>query len=146
MTRPDIAGIAPFFIVRNVPAALSFYRDRLGFEVTFQGPEPDDIFFGIVKRVAATIILEAIGVEPTPNYTRDVKKGCPLGRLPQRRRSGRVGHGILVAQRRVLSTTRGATYPRTTMMACGDSKSRTPTDTSCFSVVLVHEPTRKDVS
>jgi len=30
MTRPDIAGIAPFFIVRNVPAALSFYRDRLG--------------------------------------------------------------------------------------------------------------------
>ena len=46
-----------------------------GFEVTLQGPEPDDIFFGIVKRVAATIILEAIGVEPTPNYTRDVKKG-----------------------------------------------------------------------
>jgi len=75
MTRPDIAGIAPFFIVRNVPAALSFYRDRLGFEVTLQGPEPDDIFFGIVKRVAATIILKAIGVEPTPNYARDVKKG-----------------------------------------------------------------------
>ena len=75
MTKPAISGIAPFFIVRSVPAAMSFYRDRLGFEVTFQGPEPDDIFFGIVKRVAATIILEAIGVEPTPNYTRDVKKG-----------------------------------------------------------------------
>ena len=40
MTKPDITGIAPFFIVRNVPAALSFYRDRLGFDITFQGPEP----------------------------------------------------------------------------------------------------------
>jgi catechol 2,3-dioxygenase-like lactoylglutathione lyase family enzyme len=75
MTRPDITGIAPFFIVRNVPAALAFYRDRLGFEITFQGPEPDDIFFGIVKRGAATIILKDVGVDPVPNYTRDVKKG-----------------------------------------------------------------------
>jgi len=35
--QPDISGIAPFFIVKNVPAALSFYRDRLGFDITFQG-------------------------------------------------------------------------------------------------------------
>jgi catechol 2,3-dioxygenase-like lactoylglutathione lyase family enzyme len=75
MTKPDISGIAPFFIVRNVPAALSFYRDRLGFDVTFQGPSDDDIFFGIVQRGAATIMLKAVGVEPVPNYTRDIKKG-----------------------------------------------------------------------
>ena len=75
MTKPEITGIAPFFIVRNVPAALAFYRDRLGFDITFQGPEPDDIFFGIVRRGAAMIILKAIGVEPVPNYTRDIKKG-----------------------------------------------------------------------
>jgi catechol 2,3-dioxygenase-like lactoylglutathione lyase family enzyme len=37
MTRPDIAGISPFFIVQDVAEAFSFYRDRLGFEVTFQG-------------------------------------------------------------------------------------------------------------
>jgi catechol 2,3-dioxygenase-like lactoylglutathione lyase family enzyme len=74
MSRPDISGIAPFFIVRNVPAALAFYRDRLGFEVTFQGP-PDDIFFGIVQRGAAMIMLKAIGVDPVPNYTRDIKQG-----------------------------------------------------------------------
>ena len=43
MTKSDISAIAPFFIVRNVPAALSFYHDRLGFDVTFEGPEPDDI-------------------------------------------------------------------------------------------------------
>jgi len=52
VTKSEIAGIAPFFIVRDVPAALAFYCDRLGFDVTFRGPEPDDIFFGIVQRVA----------------------------------------------------------------------------------------------
>ena len=75
MNKPDISGIAPFFIVKNVPAAMSFYRDRLGFDITFQGPSDDDIFFGIVQRGAATIILKHIGVDPVPNYTRDIKKG-----------------------------------------------------------------------
>jgi catechol 2,3-dioxygenase-like lactoylglutathione lyase family enzyme len=75
MTRPDITGIAPFFIVKNVPATLAFYRDRLGFEITFQGPEPDDIFFGIVERGAAMIIFKEVGVEPVPNCTRDIKQG-----------------------------------------------------------------------
>jgi catechol 2,3-dioxygenase-like lactoylglutathione lyase family enzyme len=75
VTTPEISGIAPFFIVRNVPAALSFYRDRLGFDITFQGPTDDDIFFGIVQRGAAMIMLKDIGVEPVPNYTRDIKKG-----------------------------------------------------------------------
>ena len=75
MTKPDITGIAPFFIVRDVPAAMAFYRDRLGFQITFQGPEPDDIFFGIVERGAATIMLKSVGVDPMPNYMRDVGKG-----------------------------------------------------------------------
>ena len=75
MNKTEISGIAPFFIVKNVPAALKFYRERLGFDITFQGPEEDDIFFGIVKRGAAMIILKDIGVDPVPNYTRDIKKG-----------------------------------------------------------------------
>jgi hypothetical protein len=37
--------------------------------------EPDDIFFGIVQRGAAMIILKAIGVDPVPNYTPDIKQG-----------------------------------------------------------------------
>ena len=75
MTKTEISGIAPFFIVRNVPVSLAFYRDRLGFDITFQGPSDDDIFFGIVQRGAAMIILKAIGVDPVPNYTRDIKQG-----------------------------------------------------------------------
>ncbi len=75
MTKPEISGIAPFFIVRSVPDSLSFYRDHLGFDITFQGPAPDDIFFGIVQRGAAMIMLKDVGVDPLPNYKRDVKKG-----------------------------------------------------------------------
>ena len=77
MSRPEISAIAPFFIVRNVPIAVAFYRDRLGFEIVFQGPEPDHIFFGIVKRGGATVIVKEVGVEPVPNYMRDVGKGWP---------------------------------------------------------------------
>ena len=75
MSKPEISGIAPFFIVNDVPTALAFYRDRLGFDVTFEGPEPDDIFFGIVRRGAAMIMFKAVGVDPVPNNTRDVQKG-----------------------------------------------------------------------
>jgi catechol 2,3-dioxygenase-like lactoylglutathione lyase family enzyme len=75
MTKSDISGIAPFFIVRSVPAALNFYRDRLGFDITFQGPEPDDVFFGIVQRGGAMILFKEVGVDPVPNYTRDIKQG-----------------------------------------------------------------------
>lgn len=57
MTKADIRGIAPFFIVKDVPAALAFYRDQLGFDITFQGPTEDDIFFGIVQRGSAMIMM-----------------------------------------------------------------------------------------
>ena len=75
MAKAAITGIAPFFIVRNVPAALAFYRDFLGFDITFQGPSDDDIFFGIVQRGAAMIMMKDIGVDPIPNYTRDTTNG-----------------------------------------------------------------------
>ena len=69
MTQPVIRGIAPFFIVANLDTALAFYRDKLGFEVTFRGPD-DDPFFGIVERDAAMIMLKVAGVLPLPNCDR----------------------------------------------------------------------------
>ena len=80
MTRPTISGISPLFIVADVPAALSFYRDMLGFEATFRGPTPEDEFFGIVRRDGAIIMIKALGaisdgkeviVKPVPNYNRE---------------------------------------------------------------------------
>lgn len=75
MSKRAISSIAPLFVVKNVPATLAFYRDRLGFDITFQGPEPDDIFFGIVQRGGAMLMFKDVGVDPVPNYTRDVKQG-----------------------------------------------------------------------
>jgi len=70
VTKPAVSHIAPFFIVRDVLAAMAFYRDRLGFDIIFQGP-PEDIFFGIVNRGGAMIMLKAVDVDPLPNSTRD---------------------------------------------------------------------------
>ena len=78
MIQTEISSIMPFFIVRDVPSSLAFYEERLGFEITFKGPEPNDIFFGIVRRGGAAIILKAVGVDPVPNYTRDI--GCGIAR------------------------------------------------------------------
>ena len=71
MTQAEITGIIPFFIVSRVSAALAFYRDRLGFEITFMGPEPNDIFFGIVRRGEAAIMFKDVGVDPLPNCKRE---------------------------------------------------------------------------
>ena len=67
---PAILGASPFFIVRDVARALSFYRDRLGFEVTFTG-FGDDLFFGIVRRGGAMMMFKDVGAEPVPNCRRD---------------------------------------------------------------------------
>jgi len=71
MTQAQITGISPFFIVSHLRSSLSFYRDRLGFEITFQGPSDDDLFFGIVCRGRAMIMLKDVGVDPLPNYKRE---------------------------------------------------------------------------
>src|SRR5262245_29501244 len=75
MTTLEVGIAAPLFIVRNVPATLAFYRDQLGFRITFQGPEPNDIFFGIVERGRAMFMFKDVDIEPVPNYTRDIGHG-----------------------------------------------------------------------
>ncbi len=70
MTPAEIGGVSPCFIVRDAPSALSFYRDRLGFEITYQHPA-DEPFFGIVNRGRAMIMLKDVGVDPLPNGKRE---------------------------------------------------------------------------
>jgi len=67
VTQKAITSISPCFIVRNVPAALSFYCEKLGFAIEYQEPDP---FFAIVQRDGAMIFLKAVGVEPLPNRKR----------------------------------------------------------------------------
>ena len=72
MSRPGISGISPFFIVADVAAAISFYRDKLGFEITFQEPAHEP-FFAILCRDAAMVMVKAVGVEPLPNCARQAE-------------------------------------------------------------------------
>jgi catechol 2,3-dioxygenase-like lactoylglutathione lyase family enzyme len=70
LTQQEIVGISPFFIVQDAARALSFYRDQLGFEVIFQG-FGEELFFGIVRRGGAQLMLKDVGVDPLPNYKRE---------------------------------------------------------------------------
>jgi catechol 2,3-dioxygenase-like lactoylglutathione lyase family enzyme len=70
MPSADIAGISPFFIVRDMARALSFYRDRLGFEIVFTGFD-DELFFGIVRRGRAMMMFKDVGADPFPNSKRE---------------------------------------------------------------------------
>ena len=75
MSDIEVGAASPCFIVRNVPETLAFYRDKLGFEVTFEGPEPEDIFFGIVQRGRSMIMFKSVDIDPVPNHTLDIGHG-----------------------------------------------------------------------
>jgi catechol 2,3-dioxygenase-like lactoylglutathione lyase family enzyme len=63
--------ISPFFIVTNVKTSVSFYTDRLGFQIRHIGPD-DNPYWAIVGRDHISIMLKTIApdVKPVPNHTR----------------------------------------------------------------------------
>lgn len=67
----NLNSIFPFFIVSNLKVSVSFYVDKLGFEVRHVGPD-DDPYWAIVGRDKISIMLKAIapGIKPIPNHTR----------------------------------------------------------------------------
>lgn len=71
ITHAQLGFIAPFFIVRDVMSSLAFYRDRLGFDLMYLGPDGDP-YYAIVSRDGVRLMLKAITpqVQPTPNPTR----------------------------------------------------------------------------
>ena len=70
-TTKNLVSICPFFIVKDLQASMAFYRERLGFQLDFQGPE-DDVYYAGVSRDGIGIMLKAIipDVLPCPNHTR----------------------------------------------------------------------------
>lgn len=71
MTRATMRAVSPFFIVGNLQHALTFYRDQLGFEVTFFGPDPDP-FFAVIRRDGVQLMLKVVAddVAALPNRVR----------------------------------------------------------------------------
>ncbi len=69
--RQRLGAISPFFIVSDAPRALSFYLDRLGFEVRFAEPA-EKPHFAIVGRDSVQIFLKSVSkkVAAQPNHTR----------------------------------------------------------------------------
>ena len=69
--KRNLVSISPFFIVKNLQASIAFYRERLGFELAFQGPA-DDVYYAGVSRDGIGIMLKEIlpDVLPCPNHTR----------------------------------------------------------------------------
>jgi catechol 2,3-dioxygenase-like lactoylglutathione lyase family enzyme len=66
----NLTSISPFFFVTSLQTSVSFYVDKLGFEVRYIGPY-DDPFFAIVGRDHISIMLKgnAADVKPVPNHT-----------------------------------------------------------------------------
>jgi catechol 2,3-dioxygenase-like lactoylglutathione lyase family enzyme len=68
--RATTASISPSFVASDVTGTITFYRDKLGFEVMHQQPDRDP-FFAIVRRDGAQIFFKSErGVAPQPNHTR----------------------------------------------------------------------------
>lgn len=67
----NLNSIWPFFIVTSLKTSVSFYVDKLGFEIRYIGP-PDDHYFAIVGRDKISIMLKEIApdIKPVPNHTR----------------------------------------------------------------------------
>jgi catechol 2,3-dioxygenase-like lactoylglutathione lyase family enzyme len=67
----NLIYISPSFIVANLKASVSFYVDKLGFEVKHISPD-DNPFFAIVSRDNISIMLKEIAhdIKPIPNSTR----------------------------------------------------------------------------
>jgi catechol 2,3-dioxygenase-like lactoylglutathione lyase family enzyme len=67
----NLVSINPFFIVKDLQASISYYIERLGFQLDFQGPDQDP-YYGRVSRDGISIMLKAIlpDVLPRPNRSR----------------------------------------------------------------------------
>lgn len=70
MTRPTTTAISPSLIVSNVDQTIAFYRDKLGFEATFQEPKEDPFFAVICRDGAQMLVKSHRGITPLPNHQR----------------------------------------------------------------------------
>ena len=70
-TSTNLVSIRPNFIVKDLQTSITYYRERLGFQLDFQGPD-DGPFWAGVSRDGIGIMLKAVApdVLPIPNHTR----------------------------------------------------------------------------
>src|SRR5262252_276902 len=69
--KRNLASIRPSFIVKDLQTSIAYYRERLGFQLDFEGPD-DGPFWAGVSRDGIGIMLKAVApdVLPCPNHSR----------------------------------------------------------------------------
>jgi catechol 2,3-dioxygenase-like lactoylglutathione lyase family enzyme len=69
--KRNLASIRPSFIVKDLQASVTYYRERLGFQLDFQGPDEGPFWAG-VSRDGIGIMLKVVAPEvpPCPHHTR----------------------------------------------------------------------------
>ena len=67
----NLISIRPSLIVKDLQTSITYYVERLGFQLDFQGPDEGPFWAG-VSRDGIGIMLKAVGsdVLPIPNHTR----------------------------------------------------------------------------
>lgn len=67
----NLTQIWPFFIVESLKVSVSFYVEKLGFEIRHIGPD-ENPYWAIVGRDNISIMLKGIApdIKPVPNHTR----------------------------------------------------------------------------
>jgi catechol 2,3-dioxygenase-like lactoylglutathione lyase family enzyme len=67
----NLMSIRPSFIVKDLQTSIAYYRERLGFQLDFQGPDEGPFWAG-VSRDGIGIMLKAVAsdVPPMPHHTR----------------------------------------------------------------------------
>lgn len=70
MTRARTTAISPCFIVSEVERTIVFYREVLGFEVTFQQPERKPFFAILLRDGAQLFVKSEAEIKPVPNSQR----------------------------------------------------------------------------
>jgi len=67
----NLTYVSPFFIVASLKTSVSFYVNKLGFEIRYIGPD-ENPYFAIVGRDKISIMLKEIApdIKPIPNRTR----------------------------------------------------------------------------
>ena len=67
----NLTYIMPCFIIADLKISVSFYVDKLGFEIRYIGPD-ENPYWTIVGRDNISIMLKAVApdIKPIPNHTR----------------------------------------------------------------------------
>jgi catechol 2,3-dioxygenase-like lactoylglutathione lyase family enzyme len=68
MENRNLAAIRPSFIVKDLQTSIAYYRERLGFQLDFQGPDEGAFWAGVSR--------DGIGMDPDALFDEFSRRGA----------------------------------------------------------------------